>query len=313
MLRGDSFTFHTLSVKVLLDVPVRFYQFPGFVFHGVLGRKLRQFSCALKKESCEGCPLLMHCAYAYFFISPRPITEGVLPGRYQMPHPWIIRLGCDYDGQPQTKVLHMKLVLFGDAVQSAHVLLLALKEAGKDGILESRIPFHVQEVQLNGEDWDGDPAKLKELAVKEKMWSFKTEDEETVEACRISLVSPLRLKVKGKYASQFQGADLLRNARERLFALCRLYGKSGEGDAVQIDFSKAQIICQELKWLDYSRWSGRQKTTMKLGGVVGEIEMKGLSEPSLVSLMKGAEIAGLGKSTSFGLGEVKIDLMKNEL
>ena len=203
------------------------------------------------------------------------------------------------------------MVFFGDAVLSAHVLLLALREAGKDGILQSRIPFQVEEVHLNGKDWEGDPVKLKELSLQGKFWRYNDEDEESVEECRITLVTPMRLKVKGKYASQFQGEDLMRSACERLFALCRLYGQTGDGDSEPLDFSMVQIKRQDLKWLDYSRWSGRQKTTMKLGGVVGEIEMKGLSEPSLVSLMKGVEIAGLGKNTSFGLGEVKIGLVKH--
>lgn len=306
MFVGDGFVVHTLSARLALDVPLRFYQFPGFVLHGVLGRKLRQFSCALKRESCEGCPLLSHCAYAFFFISHRPLAKDVLPGRQQMPHPWAIRLGRDFDGQPQVSELEIALVLFGHAVQSAHILLLALQEAGKDGILDGRVPYGVHAVQLNGVDWDGDPVKQDEHVRKGKAWRFQLKDELS-KAYRISLLSPLRLKVKGKYADQFQSRDLFRAAQERLSALCSLYGQSETNEAEIFISSQNHIVRQDLKWLDYSRWSSRQRTTMKLGGVVGEIEMRGLSEPRQTCLLKGSELAGLGKNTSFGLGELRVE------
>ena len=306
MFVGNGLVVHSLSARLVLDVPLRFHYFPGFVLHGVLGRKLRQFSCALKRERCEGCPLISHCAYAFFFISQKPKTQDVLPGRLQMPHPWLIRLGRDFDGMPQVSELDMTLLLFGYAVESAHILLLALKEAGKDGLLETRVPFKTKIVRLNGREWDGSPSDLKQLIELGNTWVFNPDMAVAERQLRLSLLSPLRIKVKGKYCNQFKSADLFRAAKERLSVLCSLYGHLGSGEALRFDFDSDYIHHQELKWIDYSRWSGRQKTTMKLGGVVGEIALQGLSDPGLNCLLKGAEIVGLGKGTSFGLGEVKL-------
>jgi len=57
-----------------------------------------------------------------------------------------------------------------------------------------------------------------------------------------------------------------------------------------------------LRWRDWQRYSTRQETRMKLGGLVGQITYGGELAPFMPFLRAG-ELTHAGKGTSFGLGK----------
>ena len=62
---------------------------------------------------------------------------------------------------------------------------------------------------------------------------------------------------------------------------------------------------KNLRWYDLERYSARQDTRMKMGGFIGEIIFEGYVKPFL-PLIRAGEILHVGKGTSFGLGQFKI-------
>jgi CRISPR/Cas system endoribonuclease Cas6 (RAMP superfamily) len=66
-----------------------------------------------------------------------------------------------------------------------------------------------------------------------------------------------------------------------------------------------EIVSKELHFKELSRYSNRQKTDMKLGGITGEMKLKNLSIETY-NILKVGELIGVGKSTVFGLGKIKI-------
>lgn len=69
---------------------------------------------------------------------------------------------------------------------------------------------------------------------------------------------------------------------------------------------KFEITQKNLRWLNLRHYSARQKIAMELGGVVGNFKMQGLFTEEVRALLKLAEIAGAGKNTNFGLGQVEV-------
>jgi len=65
------------------------------------------------------------------------------------------------------------------------------------------------------------------------------------------------------------------------------------------------IYKRELKFLDISRYSNRQKSKLKIGGLIGELEIKDIDEKSY-KLLKLGEIIAVGKQSVFGLGKIKV-------
>jgi len=60
-----------------------------------------------------------------------------------------------------------------------------------------------------------------------------------------------------------------------------------------------------LRWYDWERYSNRQKTKMKLGGLIGRLVYSGPIS-SFRPLIDAGELLHVGKGTSFGLGKYVI-------
>ena len=84
------------------------------------------------------------------------------------------------------------------------------------------------------------------------------------------------------------------------------------GDPSEIDFREiikraegVRVVNKDLRWHDWSRYSARQDTRMKMGGFVGEISFEGDIGP-FMPLIRAGEVLHVGKGTSFGLGKYTV-------
>jgi len=68
-----------------------------------------------------------------------------------------------------------------------------------------------------------------------------------------------------------------------------------------------QTTHDNLHWYEWERYSTRQESLMKLGGLKGEIVFEGNLAPFMPYLRLG-EMVNVGQGTSFGLGRVEIDI-----
>lgn len=66
-----------------------------------------------------------------------------------------------------------------------------------------------------------------------------------------------------------------------------------------------RVVSSDLVWHDWQRYSNRQRTKMRLGGLVGEMTLEGDLRP-FSALLRTAEIVHVGKGTTFGLGRVEV-------
>jgi CRISPR/Cas system endoribonuclease Cas6 (RAMP superfamily) len=69
---------------------------------------------------------------------------------------------------------------------------------------------------------------------------------------------------------------------------------------------EVKTVTSSLRWDDLERYSNRQKTKMKLGGFVGEVEYAGEAIEEFLPLVAAGEILHVGAGTSFGLGRYRI-------
>jgi hypothetical protein len=66
------------------------------------------------------------------------------------------------------------------------------------------------------------------------------------------------------------------------------------------------VIRNSLRRWDWERYSSRQKTRMKMGGLMGEITYGG-PVAAFEPFLRAGEILHVGKGTSFGLGKYEIE------
>jgi hypothetical protein len=67
-----------------------------------------------------------------------------------------------------------------------------------------------------------------------------------------------------------------------------------------------KVVSKNLRYQELIRKSNKQKTTMNMGGLMGEMIIANVDK-KVYNLLKLGEVIGAGKSTVFGLGKIKVE------
>jgi CRISPR/Cas system endoribonuclease Cas6 (RAMP superfamily) len=119
---------------------------------------------------------------------------------------------------------------------------------------------------------------------------------------RLEWQMPLRIKEGNRFARDDRGVKLTTLIR----SIHRRYHQIKGREAPQLDYRlHGEITRGEWRHLDLYRYSNRQHTRMKLGGLMGNLRIEGLDKESSRYLQLG-EILGVGKQTVFGLGSYSL-------
>ena len=302
----------------VLYLPVKFFlQFeqsvfsdtnPLFILRSMMGKNLRSMCCILRKSACSECMYNKTCAYSYLFETILPQDNAILPGRNRGSHPFSFSKGS-IQQKKEIESLYFTLTLFGKAAEYLPYIYAAFVRAGKDGIFKSRTKFEVIEVCANGknllidENHLGTEFECSEWKSGKNETPSESQDRIPEREMLIELRSSFRFKVNGKYTKDFTASDFMKCLYRRAKTLCDLYGMADrEGNYVPSE----SIYIEETRflWKDQTHYSARQKTAMELGGITGTFKMKGRFTDFELSLLELAKIAGAGKNTNFGLGQI---------
>ena len=284
--------------------------FKGSVLRGAFGRALRQSVCTAPKAPCIKCPENKTCLYPAVF--DRSAVQRPSYDRRSPPAPYVLQPPDSVQRSFSAgETFEFGLLLFGEANRSLAYLIYALERAGAAGIGAegggARGRFRIESVcgagqtVFSGGNKRFDPAPL----------SATPELHADANGCRqmtVILKTPLRLKQANHLNDRLPFHVLMSAALRRIADLHNHFG-SGEPD---LDYAglvrKARSVetaQDHLRWSERKRYSGRQKTEMLFGGLVGEVVYAGDLGPFLPVLAYGAELH-LGKQTTFGLGKVAV-------
>jgi hypothetical protein len=302
--------------------PIRLPAYSGSAWRGVLGRSLRESVCVTRQPICEGCLLRHQCAYSTFFESPPASPEHA--SRYSaLPHPFVLE--PEPPGRRNIgprEHLQLGITLVGPAGALTPYLIHALQRAGQRGLGRDGGRFRLasveQETVLGGGRWqrvfDADSASLSQLD------TVAASPGAAPPSASIVFETPVRLKRNGRYTKP-HGLDagvLLGALVARVDQLDELYGSGPPGQPGQpgpnrLDRAAAFDAIQrltlepvELHWVDWTRYSSRQRTRMQLGGLVGTVRLSGDGLQALWPLVLLGQWLHVGKATSFGLGRYRV-------
>ncbi|MBZ4644012.1 MAG: hypothetical protein PWQ25_1809 [Deferribacteres bacterium] len=278
--------------------------YPSFALRAVLGKELKRFACILRhKQTCDDCPLRFQCAYSVVFETPIEKNNDFLKGRDKASHPFITY--CERDVNTNFNELKFELTLFGKGIKYFPYIYYGFLKAGENGLFRERAKYRITKVFSGGHlvnDGSSDDINLPEGTLFTADFSEELVDKNI----RINFLSPSRLKVKGKYSSEISFSDILIASLSRYEILSNLYGTSEKNGKIQINLSEIESEnC--LVWKEYKRYSSRQNDSMIFGGVVGYMNLRGKFPIYAISLLKFAEIFGLGKNTGFGFGKILVE------
>ena len=305
-----------LSLKLELEAQTSIVwgSFPGSVLHGVLGFTIRRFSCATRRERCEGCFLQPYCSYALLFEVRTPETAArmrkyptIPPGLQLTVTPWNLQeleLG---------KCCSVGITLFGRASDTAALLLLALEDAlsagiGKKAANSERGIAKIISLKA-GEAESG--SDLREEAVQPNIWRMTTWAELTAappQSFTIHLLTPMRIVSGGKVTAAPSFRDLFATALRRVTNLAYFYSDC----EIAVDFKalvqKAEAVPyrSEFRRVELSRYSARQYQRIQQNGLIGKMFVENCSPELGVWLLLASKM-GLGKNTSMGMGEYRVE------
>ncbi len=318
----------TLTLEAIEELHLPYYK--GSTFRGGFGNMFRRIVCALKRQDCLDCMLKSRCIYAYVFETPSNEGAEIMNmNKYEkVPHPFVIEppeisskfkiQGSKLEVQdpkiiPPGSKIELNLILIGKATEYLPFFIYTFVELGKNGIGKGRGKYRLAEVKkYNGSPQlvyqDSDKIIIQReidiISIPEEFPSSENNDLIT-----LRFLTPLRIKYNRDLVVKPEFHIIIRNLLRRLGLLYYFHcgnKKPGWDHRAIIKHAEGiQIVSSSLRWFDWERYSSRQDTRMKLGGLVGEITYSGNIKPFLPYLRAG-EIIHIGKGTSFGLGQYRI-------
>lgn len=290
--------------------------FKGSTLRGGIGHALRRISCALRRQDCKDCLLVVSCPYAFFFETSEP--EGERSGRPRIahrPHPYVLM------PPDEEKLFYGKgdsfcfsLLLFGRANDYLPHVVYAVQEAGREGLgKRNREPgrFLLESVRL-GDDLVFAEGVLRSPAAMPRLDLAPVAAEDN-DMLALSCLTPLRLKHDNGLQERLPFHVVIRAALRRVASLEAAYGE-GEPNldyrGIVARADAVQLVAAESRWVDYERYSNRQKSSMLFGGVMGRLLYQGGDLSEFLPLLHYCVTAHLGKQTAFGLGRISVTVSK---
>jgi hypothetical protein len=247
------------------------------------------------------------------FETPLETQPDVLEGRDRGSHPFL--LSVNRGAREEVQNLILTVTLFGKAIEYYPYLYYALLQAGKNGVLRDRIPFEIQDLTCEGQSILLEKDSIHpSLGIQQWELPYSPTSFDSTASLhpysgegkiQIVLDTPLRLRIDGKYSDHFTASQFFTALYRRAQILCSLYGSQEEEKEDSFRYpsdESLRIISRSFQWVDYPYYSSRQKTLLRMGGIVGEFVLEGILQKMERTLLEFGEIFHVGKNTAFGLG-----------
>ncbi len=143
--------------------------------------------------------------------------------------------------------------------------------------------------------------EYKKIDFKEKQKDFKNKKHSSI--IKLEFLTPLRIKKQNKFALHQEEIGL----NDILFSIHRRELELQKKPFERVQFNQdIKIVSKNLQYKELTRRSNKQNTKMNMGGLMGDIVLSGVDKQTY-DLLKLGELIGVGKSTVFGLGKIKVE------
>ena len=287
--------------------------YKGGVLRGGFGYTFGKLACHTGARDCRGCDSKETCPYSYIFETS-PIGDETGFSHYsEVPRPFVIesdesRRRSFSPGDP----LQFNLILMGKAVDYLPYFIFCFDELGRRGLGRNRIRFRLEAIrgfEFGKSRWvplyDPESGSLSDQIPVTRADELHIETGDTLS---MEFLTPARIKYRGKYITHLEFHVMIRSLMRRISMIMAYHGDGAPELDINDLIARAQTIevqKWDLKWQDWPRYSTRQRTEMKLGGLVGKVTYEGDFEKFLPIIALGEQIH-IGKNTTFGLGRYSV-------
>jgi CRISPR-associated endoribonuclease Cas6 len=323
-------SFQCLRLRIAEEVTEQII-IPGYqggVLRGAYGKALKKISCPEEKQGCANCILINKCAYSYIFETPPPEDAEMLRKYPFIPHPYTLNPAMkSLNTYNRGDVFKFDITLVGKAVDYLPFIVYAFIRMGdnkndngigklkkEQGKKSQRGGFQINKIytlNASGEE-AGTIYENQILKQADKTLCFDDawllSSQYSLDKISLNFLTPLRIRYQNTLCDDPQFHILIRNLLRRLSSLNYFHCNQKLELPFKEIIEKAErieLVDNQTKWHDWSRYSGRQKKEMKLGGITGMATYKGDLAEFMPLLVLGSWV-NIGKQTGFGLGRYGI-------
>ncbi|MCX8082701.1 MAG: CRISPR system precrRNA processing endoribonuclease RAMP protein Cas6 [bacterium] len=305
--------FSIFLFRIRPDEEIILNKFYGSTIRGGFGYAFKKATCIFKnKSTCVDCILSGECAYSLLFESKIQNSNATLK-TLDIPRPYILDIET-YRKNIYNKndILPLQLTLIGNSIKYLPYFFVSIQTLGETGFGYQRKNFTIESVlQQYPEEKEIYNAEEGSLT-KPDIGRVKEIGTEPTTKLTLKFITPTRIKYNGKFVSIIEFHYLVRSLIHRITFLsehwCDKKIEYHWNDLIKKSEDIRIEVC-ETRWVEFERYSTRQKTTMKLGGIVGEITYKGNIDDFLPLIILGSYLH-TGKNTTFGLGKYRIENLR---
>jgi len=308
----------TLRPERALPLP----RYPGSMFRGAFGWALQRVVCVTRTHDCPPCLLKDRCVFPYVFETPPPPDTRIMRKYTAAPHPFVLE--PPFPGEVLVepgRPLGLGLTVIGKAQQYLPYLVFAFEHLGRTGLGRGRVRCALEKVEatLDGSTYVVYGQEDRSLRATEPFTdrialALGSPDQaaEPNEPQQVTLEfqTPARIVYEERLSHTIEFHVLIRSLLRRIGHLS--YFHCG-GDPSTVAFREwielagsVRKVSDTLRWYDWERYSARQGTSMRLGGLLGSVTYEGGVAPFL-PLLRAGEALHVGKGASFGLGRYRIE------
>ncbi len=287
-----SLTRYRIHYQVI--TPIKLPEYAGSAWRGAFGHALKNIACfsaARNKGLCR-CDPAESCLYRQLFDPPMRVMESLR--EQDVPTPMVIEPDDGGKVLRTDESAYLDMVLIGQAAQSQLAIIqLAWMRALHDG------------VGTADEQGKRGQARLINIELLDQPSRILPENPQNV---HLKIISPMRLQHHGELVipSHLTAAILLWAMIRRYHLVHELYGQAQTLDHQAIgDALSLMEIDHRLHWMEWTRYSNRQKREMKLSGMTGRVLLKNIPDVLWPYIYFGQWIHA-GKNSMFGLGHYQV-------
>ncbi len=314
-LNGFNFSLYRLSLEAQERIELTRFN-KGITLRGAFGTVFRRLVCHDLKAPCPSCLLWENCPYSAVFNPVVPPDAERLRLNRDIPRPFVIKPPLNGgDVYVAGDILEFDLVAVGRAQDLLPYFIVTFEELGRQGIGVQRGKYRLKRLNAMKQDhswqeiYDHGSRMVRPPDASLSPSQFSTDADKSVNRVSIEFLTPVLLKEKGRWVKPEFG-PLVKRLRDRVNALSYFYC----GNSLEMEFNElgrkaetVRTVKDDLRWVEESRYSGRQGMKHVLKGYVGEVSFEGDIGP-FMPLLKLGEFIHVGKATAFGQGwyEMKV-------
>lgn len=307
---GDILPVARYRVEATVQKPVLLPDFAGSMLRGVFGHALRALVCVTGKPTCEGCPLRGRCDYSLLF-DPPPISgdrRHVTP-----PAPmWVEPPPIGAQRLRRDDPLNFGFVLFGPARARLGVVAAAWQRALLLPLGKSRGSASLDAIRTETGVlvWRHNAIQSQEAGERSPV------PPAVPRSVRVRLLTPVSIRARGVHLGpgNFTSLQFLRALARRVVDLRQLVLHE------RCTLDVPAMLRQAATWHDnldigfqsWQRYSNRQQRPMRMGGVIGTLELAGDMSAWWPWLYWGQWLH-VGHKAGFGLGRYELQTMEEPL